>query len=421
MTGSGDPSTGSSLKSLYLCYFPLTEPLVQTQVLPYLRGLAAAGHDIHLLTYEVRKHRRDERLRIRERLAETGITWHSLRYHKRPSLPATAFDVASGVIVGTYLTRRHHIDLLHARTHVPATMAICIRRLARAGLLFDVRGLMAEEYVDAGTWVEGNLAYRLIKNIERRCLHEADGVVVLTDRARRHLFGDRWTTDSGAPIAVIPSTVDLRAVRSHRDRRDDVRARLGVQGCKVMIYVGKFSTWYMAREMAKYFKHELNRDDRSRFLVLTQSEPALITADLTAVGVPEATYVVTFVPPEEVGGYLAAADYGISFIKAAPSKIASSPTKVAEYLAAGLPVVVSGGVGDTDQLIRDEEVGVVLEEHTEAAYETAGREIDRLLADPETPGRCIESAAKSLSLENVGIPRYRNLYQQISVRIKNSP
>src|ERR1051326_9263552 len=39
-------------KSLYICYFGLREPLVQTQVLPYLRELAKSGVAIFLLTFE---------------------------------------------------------------------------------------------------------------------------------------------------------------------------------------------------------------------------------------------------------------------------------------------------------------------------------------------------------------------------------
>ena len=39
-------------RTLYLCYFGLREPLVQTQVLPYLRKLAEAGVGVSLLTFE---------------------------------------------------------------------------------------------------------------------------------------------------------------------------------------------------------------------------------------------------------------------------------------------------------------------------------------------------------------------------------
>src|SRR5207247_1915380 len=45
---------GQRMKSLYLCYFGLREPLVQTQVLPYLRQIGFGGVDTSRLTFDIR-------------------------------------------------------------------------------------------------------------------------------------------------------------------------------------------------------------------------------------------------------------------------------------------------------------------------------------------------------------------------------
>jgi hypothetical protein len=143
------------LRSLYVCYLSLEDPLVHTQVIAYLRGLAAAGHQIYLLTFETYRLTRRERRHWRSRLAKDGIAWHGLRYHKRPSLPATAYDTLIGALFTKALVVRHRIDALHARNHVPVAMAMLARRLTagnRPALIFDIRGLMAEEYADAGRW-----------------------------------------------------------------------------------------------------------------------------------------------------------------------------------------------------------------------------------------------------------------------------
>src|ERR1044072_1841358 len=70
-------------RALYLCYFGLREPLVQTQLRPYLRELAAGGIGMHLLTFE--RERFDE-APWRERLRAEGITWHTLPHHKQTLL-----------------------------------------------------------------------------------------------------------------------------------------------------------------------------------------------------------------------------------------------------------------------------------------------------------------------------------------------
>src|SRR5947207_2659190 len=88
----------ASLKVLHICYLALSDPLVETQVVAYLEGLAERGHHIHLLTFEVADRDHDSREALNQRLARRGISWHELRYHKRPSLLATAYDVLRGAV-----------------------------------------------------------------------------------------------------------------------------------------------------------------------------------------------------------------------------------------------------------------------------------------------------------------------------------
>ena len=80
-------------KSLYICYFGVREPLVQTQVIPYLRELVKGGHEMSLLTFETVT---DREAGIKAGLSEHGIEWHRLKYHKRFSVLATAWDIFEG-------------------------------------------------------------------------------------------------------------------------------------------------------------------------------------------------------------------------------------------------------------------------------------------------------------------------------------
>src|SRR5438034_3141206 len=98
----------ASIRTLYLCYFGLQEPLVQTQVLPYLRQLSAAGVESHLLSFE--PNRRWSRAAVeqwRGRLEAEGIRWNPLPYHKQPSLPATLYDIVAGARAASRLIQRH--------------------------------------------------------------------------------------------------------------------------------------------------------------------------------------------------------------------------------------------------------------------------------------------------------------------------
>lgn len=401
------------MRTLYICYLPLTEPLVETQVVTYLAGLAAAGHDVHLLTFESERRPPAEVEADAARLSTIGISWHRLRYHKRLSLLATAWDVVCGTAVSWWLVRRRRIDVLHARNHVPAAMALAVRAVTRARIVFDVRGLMAEEYADGGMWRTGSLPWRVTKKVERATVARAAGAIVLTTKARAILFGDAGTTPGGGPVEIIPTCADVESIVAAGPARDAVRRRLNLDGF-VLAYAGKFSTWYQAAEMAAFFARLLQRRPDARFLVLTQSPPELIERELRGAGVPASAYVTTRVAPGEVGAHLAAADAAISFIAPAPSKVASSPTKIAEYLAAGLPIVVGAGVGDTDDLVRRHRVGVIVERHDPAAHDAALDALDLSLDDPRLRERCVAAARDELSLDRVGIPRYVHLYARLT-------
>src|ERR1700682_4408750 len=120
-----------AMHTLYICYFGLREPLVQTQVLPYLRQLMRDGVEVTLLTFEpelAHARTKQELEQAKAKLEAEGIHWEALRYHKRPSLPATLYDIAAGARLAARLVRTRNITLIHARNHVAAAMALRAQR-----------------------------------------------------------------------------------------------------------------------------------------------------------------------------------------------------------------------------------------------------------------------------------------------------
>src|SRR5258708_5345350 len=121
-------------KTLYICYFGLREPLVQTQVIPYLLEIKKDGIEINLLTFEPElknKWTSEQILAEREKLADKGIKWACLAYHKRPSALATAYDVFRGSWLIRRMIGRERIDILHGRVHIPTLMGAIARRFSR--------------------------------------------------------------------------------------------------------------------------------------------------------------------------------------------------------------------------------------------------------------------------------------------------
>jgi glycosyltransferase involved in cell wall biosynthesis len=336
------------------------------------------------------------------------VRWHGLRYHKRPSLPATAVDAICGALACAWLVRRHGLGAVHARNHVPAAMAMLAAPLAPHVLIFDIRGLMAEEYVDLGRWGSGGLAFRITKRTERAAIRRAAGVVVLTERVRRAMFGELHRDG----VVVIPCCADIDRLASGRASRTLVRVALGVDDRPVITYVGKLGGWYMDDEMADFFLIARDAIPGLHFLVVTQADGGALERQLARRGLEPSDYTITSVDHPRLGEVLAAADAAIALIRPVPSKIASSPTKIAECLAAGMPVVATD-IGDVKALLEGSHTGVVLSDFSSGGYHAAAERLASLLADPSTASRCVVTAEEHLSLRAIGVPRYDALYRAV--------
>jgi glycosyltransferase involved in cell wall biosynthesis len=406
----------NAMRTLYLCYFGLREPLVQTQVLPYLRQLSKGGVEVSLLTFEP-NHRHvwsaREMKEWQARLKAEGIRWYSTAYHKRPKLLSTLYDILAGARLALRITRRHRIDVLHARAHVPMSIAMIVRRWTGCRLVFDIRGLMAEEYADAGTWAEGSLAFSSVKWLERKAIKQADQLVVLTERMRDWII--EQAPASAKKIEVIPCCVDFSRFNGAGPRSaEPTSSRFEV------VYAGAATGLYLLEEMARFFL-ALRSERPDVFLrMLTTSPRDQVVAVLESQGLSRNDFWVGPVTAEQVPAYLRKARLGISFRKPTFSQIAASPTKVPEYLAAGLPVVCNHGVGDMDDLVERAAVGVIVRSFDSAAYREASRKALAIAADPDIARRCAHIASLKFDLERVGAVGYRRVYQRIQEQISGS-
>lgn len=402
--------------SLYLCYFGLREPLVQTQVLPYIREVRKADVRFVLLTFEPAGQNETQFAKFREELAADGIDWHWLRYHKKFSVLATGYDILRGTVFTWHRIGKGDIDIVHSRVHIPQLMASVARMLSRKKpkLLFDIRGFLPEEYTDAGRWPENGWLYRSVKRVEKWLLNDADGFVVLTEKARDILFpgsGEKGLDIKGRPVQVIPCCVDLDKFKPEpSDTIAATRKEIGATGKFVVAYVGSFGGWYMTHEMMDLFRVAREWRDDAFALVLTQRQPELIETLIRKAGYQTGEFLVKSVAPDEIKRYLSIADVAISFIKACYSKLSSSPTKIAEYLACGLPIIGNRGVGDIDKLINQNGVGALIEGFSTSDYLGAISDINAL---GDVRNRCRETADREFDLSSIAGEKYRNLYARL--------
>ena len=406
---------------LYISYDGMCDPLGASQVLPYLFGLANRGHRISLISFEKAERSIEELAAVEKDCSAAGVSWHRLTYHKHPPILSAMYDVRQMRHLAERLHRDKPFDLVHCRSYLPALIGLKLRRRHGVRFLFDMRGFWADERVEGGIWKLSNplmwAVYNYFKLREAEFLGEADHVVSLTEEGKLILLARRADPAVGPPITVIPCCTDFDVFRpiTAKDRAA-ARSVLGISPkVPVAAYLGSFGSWYMVDEMLDFFRVQLERAPDAVFLIVSREPRDEILAAAAAHGIPGDRLAVRSASRGEVAKLVAAADYGLFFIKPVFSKKASSPTKMGELLALELPIVTNGDVGDVSRIMGESGAGVLVDSFDDKAYRRA---LDILEGFAPDLDRWRAAARRWFDLE-IGIERYDALYQSLLASPRN--
>ena len=387
----------ASRRSIFLSLDGLEDPLGRSQILPYVAGLAARGHRMDLVSFE----KPGVKSRYREPI-EDGVRWTALPYLRRPYSLANPLSLAATV---TLQQLSIGADLLHARSHAMAGVAMALGAAFRIPFLFDTRGFWFDEKVDTGTLRANSPAYKVLKQVERRCYARAAAITVLTESARDYLHDEYiYRNERRAPIHLIPTCADMNAFTPEGEK--DAELRASFEGTQALVYVGSIGAWYLADEMARFYLAFRKSVQNPRFLVVTRDVAEPIAKILRDAGV-EHELVVRSAKRERVPGLLRLGVAGISFIRSTFSKRASAATKMGEYLASGLPVVANN-IGDVERVLSEPGAGVHVE--SDGDFEQAARKLAACINAPDRKHKARLVAQRWFSLD-MALADYDALYR----------
>ena len=412
MLGSTKP-----LNILYLSYDGMTDPLGQSQVLPYLFGIVKAGHRITLVSFEKPERFEKQRVVIQSLCDTHNIRWVPMAYTKRPPVLSTLLDVNRMQRLALTLHRNEPFDVVHCRSYIAALVGLKMKRKHNVKFVFDMRGFWADERVEGNLWKLSNPLYKTVytffKKKEIQFISEADAVVSLTQNAADDI--KTWKSFSHQPvfIDVIPCCADVHFFNPETvtDKElADLRKQFNIdQNEFVLSYTGSLGTWYMLDEMLEFFKALLSQNHRSKFLIVTNDLQNDLVEKAKRLNIPQDRIVMTNAQRNDMPRFIALSHATLFFVRPTFSKKASSPVKQGEAMAMGIPIVCNAGVGDTDQIVGDKH-GIVLHEMNAAQYALVA---ERLLQSHFSKDAIRRYAVENLSLEE-GVKRYLNIYNRIA-------
>jgi len=405
------------MKVLYLSYDGLTDPLGQAQILPYLQGLSALGYEIHIIAFEKPERFKQFGADMQNICIENKIHYHPQVYHKSPPLLSTMYDMRAMYKVAARLNQQHKFNLSHCRSYIAGIIGMRLKRNKNVPFIFDMRGFYADERIDGNLWPQTNpvfqLVYKYFKRKELQLLKQADSIVSLTSKARKVMLEQKMIPEQ-APVSIIPCCVDIEYFNSSKFNEDELvslKTKLGYSKDNLILgYVGSTGTWYLLKDMLRYFKNLHAIKPEFRFLFLSYDNPEEILKEARELDIDTKLIKIIGVNRTELPAYLGILNLSVFFIKPVFSKFASSPTKQAELMSMGIPVVCNAGIGDTDSIIRQYAAGICIENTSEDELIKAVQATDALINLNRE--RIIFGARQYFSLQN-GVNTLNSIYQQI--------
>jgi glycosyltransferase involved in cell wall biosynthesis len=404
-------------KVLFISYDGMTDPLGQSQVIPYLQGLSKAGYKIFLISCEKEQVYHQNKAYIQQLLNESNISWIPLSYTKNPPVLSTLLDVIKMRRAAKKLHLTHGIDMVHTRAGVPALIGLWMKKTMNVKFFNDIREFYADSRVEGGMWNTKNLLYKIIYDFfakkESEAVKQSDGIVCLTYAAETIIKG--WPEyKTSIPLEVIPCSADLNLFDYQKiDEREQaaLKEELDINGDDFVIsYLGSIGGWYLTAEMMQFCKLLSLRVPAAKFLFISPHRHEEIIAIAAQYEIPSNKVLVKKASRVQVPALLSLSSYSIFFIKPCYSKQSSSPTKHGEIMAMGIPVITNGGVGDVAEIVQSTNSGIVINEFTDKVFETAIYEIENRKEYDKTAIRA--GAHKWYSLDNA-IEKYTRIYKTI--------
>lgn len=404
-------------KILFISYDGMTDPLGQSQVIPYLQGLSKAGYSIFLLSCEKKEVYEQNKETVQQLLDADNIQWFPINYTKKPPVVSTLLDIIKLKKTAKKIHKENKLDMVHTRPGVPALVGLWMKKTMGVKFLNDIREFYADSRVEGGMWNTRipvyNSIYNYFKKKESEAVAKSDGIVCLTYAAESII--KEWKEFSqGTPMEVIPCSADMQlfdpAAIDEAAKRN-LQAELNISKDDFVVsYLGSIGGWYLTDEMMQFCTKLITRIPAVKLLFISPHRHEEIRMIAEKYGIAGDRIIIKKAARVQVPLLLSLSRYSVFFIKPCYSKQSSSPTKHGEIMAMGIPLITNSGVGDVEMIVEKYNSGIVVKDFTEQDFEQT---TDRIAGGVAYDSESIRQAAKEFYALDTAVKKYVNIYNRL--------
>jgi glycosyltransferase involved in cell wall biosynthesis len=257
--------------------------------------------------------------------------------------------------------------VIHARTQTSAAIALRLKsRIPNTKVVFDMRGDTPAEFM-LGVEKSGRDShstavrrkYEKLKSIERQAVRGSDAILCVSRVMRDKVIGEYL--GASQRIHVIPTVASARKFYWEPQLRRAVRKELGIEDKLTFVFAGSIRAYQSIEVLLDFFRELQGKHPQLHLLLIT---PQCTEAEqFLDKSLSPGTYTIRSSDHDKMVHWLNAADAGLLLRESNAVNQVAAPTKFAEYVMCGLPVVMTAGIGDFSELARKERLGIVLGEN----------------------------------------------------------
>ncbi|MDD2502824.1 MAG: glycosyltransferase [Clostridia bacterium] len=247
-------------------------------------------------------------------------------------------------------------DLVIAHSFNSMFVSLALKKRFGIPLLLDAHGLWAEEVL---SWSGKNNSIKenYLNIVEKNIIASADGLIYASNSLREFLV-DKYKFLEKKPGAVIHCAVDTGEFRFDPEARQRLRKEWDWEDKTVIIHSGINAPWVDIQGIMHLIKMCCVLMPETRFLFLA-GDPCSWKEVYNFIEDSNKIKILS-VNHSDIPLYLSAADIGLLARINSPINRVSCPTKISEYLAIGLPILMTRGIDDYDQYLREFNLGAVI-------------------------------------------------------------
>ena len=340
--------------SIYISFDGLNDPLGKSQIKPYLKKIK--------FKYLLKIFSLEKNLYLDRQLNNKKIKSHSIKFINSKFKITKLINYFNFFFFIIFKCLFYKIETIHCRGFPAAVFALIINFFSDSKIIYDMRGFWIDEKIDNNVLVKKNfidlIIIKILKLLEVKIIRNAKSIIVLTYNSKNYI---RRKFKRSKNIFVIPCSVDYSKFNysNYKFKTKKIKKNLNFKkNSKILIYIGSYGKYYMINEMIILYSYLKRKFKSLNFLIVSNQKEKFINhlasnKNCNDIKIINADW-------SQIPKYLSISDISLCLIKPTFAKIASSPTKLSESLAMGVPVIANSKIGDLNKILNKEKFGCLI-------------------------------------------------------------